>query len=366
MTTYDRTTFEQQLVHACWLVADRRTTVIRYRNGFILVWLGLCVLACAKDALAQQSNPPAPTPYPPSLAINRPPAGSSAPTTATRVVVCEGGQKPWWESFPWTALTVVAGFVGIIIQGRIQHRDKLKQQADDKAQDLRMEIYRDITEQCRKIGDADSYRTMLWNLRYQLEETGQGCGQPSLRAIKFSEEHSHYRRQVNELYFVLERWAIALPGFEMTRMALFAANEDEAKSFQNLYLALLKVLPFGEEGTPQFMAARPTTKAQRDDLEKLVNKFQDDAMTLYTYVNDIETEAQNFLLGPLFPNHRRERRKPPDPDVIVLVTEPPEAVAALEAHFKSTSSWGVATKNAKVAADAKAAAKKAADGYDRT
>jgi len=94
MTTYDRTTFEQQLAHACWLVADRRTAVDRYRNGFILVGLVLCVLAGAKDALAQQSNPPAPTPSPPSLVIKQPPAGSSAPTTATRVVVYEGGQKP--------------------------------------------------------------------------------------------------------------------------------------------------------------------------------------------------------------------------------------------------------------------------------
>ena len=101
----------------------------------------------------------------------------------------------------------------------------------------------------------------------------------------------------------------------------------------------MAVLPIGSQGEPHFVPARSTPE-QRTKLAKAIEAFNDAALTMTTYVSDIEIEAQRLLLGPLFPKGSVQRRQPTDDKYKVLVTDDVEAVKALKGYFEKETAFG--------------------------
>ena len=89
-----------------------------------------------------------------------------------------------------------------------------------------------------------------------------------------------------------------------------------------------------------FEGIRLKLPEQRQVIERVGRSLQEATSALSDFITDIETEAQNSLLGTLFDGCKRERRAPMDPTRKVMVGSPQEAVDALIHHFKNETEWG--------------------------
>ncbi|MGH7490077.1 MAG: hypothetical protein ACREMY_31390 [bacterium] len=225
----------------------------------------------------------------------------------TRRVVVE---SPWLAPQPiLSAATLILGFILLVWQLGVQHRNTLEANRRQGQDRLKLDIYKEIAER------IEGTRAPL--TEFGMVPTGF-VGELTLRQT--SGIASHYQSQLRRLpketsdsvvalMATLESYEIAMPGFAVFRTEL----SDSLRQAQAAYGDFVRLAaPLAESHT------HPITTGNESELSRLATITMRATVDLTSVIWDLRVAAQNYLLGGLFPDRRVPERNPEDPSVRVI------------------------------------------------
>lgn len=267
-------------------------------------------------------------------------------------VIVEAGSSWSWVDSVISAVAVLFAVWIVVWQVGKQFENGQRLQRQNAREKLWLDIYREIcsliTEAYSAQIDAHLYASAVTS-EIGLWRSADFVGIPNTyhdrRAMKFMNLNTELSEKVSKLTRVLEQYEIIQPNLSLFRIAFNATLHDIRNSSNTLFSLYLRMLPTdipenmrGQIGQDVVVPEMPT-EAQASELARLSEVYEGHVHDLGGFIFDFQVEAQNNLLGDLFGN-RVSRRRPADPDVVVVSTETPEEVEVLRMHFNENTDWG--------------------------
>lgn len=249
-----------------------------------------------------------------------------------------------------TLAGIIIGAIVVVWQIGRQHRSSLELQNRNSQESLKLEIYKTLTLRLRDVTRTNVTAMMYAvNIPSRVEifqnsiKKNMPLPFPGERAVEFSHLHSAANDALIALIQEFEAWSIVFPEFELFQTALNSANHDARNASHELFNRFILILPTdpphdAPPEVPRPIPASPISADQLSELGRLVEEYRRAMDEIGCYVIDLQIEAQNKLLSGLF-EHRVPRRKPLDPRLNVLSTEPVE-MERLMSYFLNETSWG--------------------------
>ena len=249
-----------------------------------------------------------------------------------------------------TLIGIIVGAIVVVWQIGRQHRSSLELQKRNSQEALKLEIYKTLTLRLRDVTRTNVTAMMYAvNIPSRIEIFQNSIKKnipllfPRERAIEFSNLHSAANDALIALIQEFEAWSIVFPEFELFQTALNSANHDARNTSNELFNRFILTLPTdppqdAPPEVPRPIPGSPVSSDQLSELESLVEEYRRAMDEIGCYVIDLQIEAQNKLLSGLF-EYRVPRRKPLDPKLKVLSTEPAE-MERLMSYFLNETSWG--------------------------
>ncbi|WP_434049113.1 hypothetical protein [Marinobacter salarius] len=249
-----------------------------------------------------------------------------------------------------TLIGIIVGAIIVVWQIGRQHRSSLELQKRNSQEALKLEIYKTLTLRLRDVTRTNVTAMMYAvNIPSRIEifqnsiKKNMPLPFPRERAVEFSNLHSAANDALTALIQEFEAWSIVFPEFELFQTALNSANHDARNTSNGLFNRFILILPTdpphdAPPEVPRPIPASPVSSDQLSELERLVEEYRRAMEEIGCYAIDLQIEAQNKLLSGLF-EHRVPRRKPLDPGLEVLSTEPVE-MERLMSYFLNETSWG--------------------------
>lgn len=244
--------------------------------------------------------------------------------------------------------TIAAGTLGVLVvvwQIGEQARIAISQNRDNEAVKLKLRVYEEVAEICKRASDAEIMlasfiRGFANNVRMIQTWQAQGVpwSTPRERFAKFQELSSDFANALNDAIFVTERWQVIDPRFDLFRYALNAAMHDVRELEKPYVPFIVQAMPME---TPPDIAGQtklfPWRIPDVERLSALTESLSDALGTCGAYIGDMQVEMQNQLIGDLF-GHRVSPREPLDPRLIAIRLDRYEA---LKTYFETKSAWGM-------------------------
>jgi len=233
-----------------------------------------------------------------------------------------GGEfKSWLTPQPILALLgLIVGFIALSWQLEMQHQNTLeanRKQAQDR---LRLEIYQQVAV---RIEATTAPLSSLANLPFAFEvelkrRVGTTVGRKPNRRSEYSfrilqEAVKRVHDAVIKLIAILEIYEIVMPEFAIFRRRL---SEQLSSLRDNFGKFVSEAVWFTESGSLGPIKWPPTA-ADFKLLEELGRPVSEISMDLTGSIWDLRVEAQNYLLGGIFPERRVPTRTPGDASVVV-------------------------------------------------
>ncbi|HDH04415.1 MAG TPA: hypothetical protein ENH01_01690 [Nitrospirae bacterium] len=261
------------------------------------------------------------------------------------------GEEPWFSKNMIEIISIVAGILVIIWQNGRQHRSSLQVQKENFKEKLRLEIYQELIKSVDNTSSKlskQSSKSMDIPISLETYSSQVASGirpvPPRARASQFSAEHHSLHGSIARLFYIFERYTIAVPKFKIFQTALNVAIYDSNQAYEPLYYKLLDFLPIDiqesdrKPGGPSVIAPKVATKEDLSHIQELCNKYNEALTDIVCYLYDLTAESQNILLGSLFDN-RVPSRKPLDQNHIVITTDE-KSINKLERYFNEETAWG--------------------------
>lgn len=260
-------------------------------------------------------------------------------------------ESPWWLQTIIEIVSIFAGIGIIVWQMARQHRSTLQIQKDNFKEKLRLEIYQELLKSSDSTSNKlSSQFANSINIPISLETyraqiaSGYSATPPRARASHFSEDHHSLNKSIARLFYIFERYTIAVPKFKIFQTGLNCAIYDANEAFRHLFIELLKFLPIDVQGsdqrpgTPSVIVPAVPTEEELNCVRELCQKYNQAIGDIISYLYDLTVESQNILLGTLFEN-RVPPRQPLDPKHVVITTDE-ESLKKLEKYFNEETAWG--------------------------
>lgn len=288
---------------------------------------------------------------PPNVTVQSPPAPD--------VTIQFPAESAWWRV---TEILVTLTGIGIaasmiVWQLNRQHNSSLAVQEETFRKNLRAELYeslqKSISDANSAVASASTFARLvpisLVNYREQARlGLVSATSGPAVRerAPKFAELHYAVSNSVVDLIFIFESYAIAVPEFQVFQHALNSALYDSGEAFGPLHSELIRFLPTDLSSASSDPALNPYVHhyvppppnddeiAAIQDLCETYIKAVDD---IGCYVFDLQVEAQNLLLGDLYPDQKAHLREPIDPTYKVVTSEKSDELIH---YFREETPWG--------------------------
>jgi len=236
------------------------------------------------------------------------------------------------------------GAVVVVWQIGEQARLALAQNRENEATKLKLQVYGEISQICRRASDTQislsSYVRNFAsnvNLIQQWQLKGIPWTVPRERFPALQELDRQFEDAAIEIVFATERWQIIDPRIDLFRYAMNSALHDAREAF-HAYVpfavqAMPMEMPAEATGQPRLFPWRVPDAARLNALTETLISALD---TCGTYANDMHVEMQNLLLGGLFGN-RVPPREPLDPKFKALRLD---RYAELKHYFETQTEWG--------------------------
>lgn len=243
--------------------------------------------------------------------------------------IASGGDwRAWFEPTPVLSLAgLVIGFIVVGWQLDRQHRNTVEANRVHAQNQLKLEIYEEITRRAEATGEplseaANMPGFFIIELKYRMK-----LPVPLVNSkYSFNRLESLHRRcsdSIVGLMTTFENYEIVMPGFGVFLTKLGYGHQALTKAFGDFNLVASNF------ADPKFAAVQwPPTAEELTKVESLGRAVSDAAWDLTMVVEDLRKASQNFLLGKLFPGSRAEERKPADPTVEVTRIPSPQEEAA--------------------------------------
>ena len=240
-------------------------------------------------------------------------------------------------------IAAVIGFAGIIWQIGRQARHAVEQNRQNEATKLKLQIYQEIL---RSIDQAShpmaKLHVELLDLIAHLRalhdvRPARVLNPPSQRFSEFSATTASASKAWGRLMQIVEQWVVIDPRLDIFREAFAASGHECSKaSHSDLIPLLVRILPQDNPATGQPYPWQPPSEQDLNALQPKVERVCELLTDRSAYLQDLQTEAQNLLVGDLFGN-KAPPRKPPDPRRLVISLARHEEIR----HFLNNETlWG--------------------------
>lgn len=276
------------------------------------------------------------------------PVGAAAPAS-----VAPADPRPWWLGDLLTVLSIVIGFLVVMLQLRKQHTSDIAVQKENHREQLRLEIYEDFStamaEANSKTLESSMYaRWIPLHFEAYLHEQQRGGNPRPIpdRYPRFMQLDADAHKAVVRLIFLIEKYEIVGPEMNIFKLAFNSATHNMREAAMPLYSVLVRILPMdfvALDGQPITLGGLVLNTQEVAELKRLVDAYISALDEAGDYLYDLQVELQNVFLSPLFAGRKVSMRKPLDPGRRVITTDP-ERMRELEDYFLNESPWGKHTK----------------------
>ena len=263
-----------------------------------------------------------------------------------------------------TLVAAVLGFGGIIWQIGRQARNAIRQNRDNEATKLKLEIYKQIAETCEAATDAGIGLSGFIRLLFAQTElvraahkAGQQCALPSGRTPDLLQKLSSSNSAAIRIVTTIEQWQIIDARMDVFTFGINVALHDLREAFHGQFFpAILPAIPVANPQTSELFPWLPLPEDQTAELKRRGDAVISAVETIVAYVDDFRREMQNLLLGQLFHPNQVKLREPLDPDSFPIRLDQRDTLVR---HFKNDTAWG--HNNKKTDADVRSAILKKRD-----
>lgn len=253
------------------------------------------------------------------------------------------GLIPIWIDPTLNLLQILVSFAGIVLGAWIirwqlqkQHLNNVSHQQASFRDELNLKIFDSISERLLVAQSKLSAASMtIWPLGSRLEYHWKmkDTYLPNIdpmreRALQINDLNAEAHAAINELVFILERYQTPLPNFDVFRLAFNFHFREQLDAFAKLYDKVLQFLPFTippemiEKGMPSSIQTNRPTPAEILEIKARCEIYFNVIQNQQGILFDLNVEAQNALLGNIFPI-QAPTRKPLDQKIKVIVTSGP-------------------------------------------
>jgi hypothetical protein len=229
--------------------------------------------------------------------------------------------RQWLAPQPVLSLAgLVVGFIVLSWQLERQHNNALEANRRQSQDRLKVDLYTEIAERIEATGtplvEIGGLPTafvgeLIVRGAFERGQVPRSNYFPHLRAKQNAAFHS-----ILSLMWILETHEIVMPEFAVFRQRLAQGNNTISVALNDFAAAAL-----------QFSGPAPLRWPPTDDERKTLSSLADSAsratFALSAVVWDLRVEAQNHLLGGLFPSRRVPARTPGDPSERVTTIPAP-------------------------------------------
>ncbi|MCB7129439.1 MAG: hypothetical protein J3T61_07880 [Candidatus Brocadiales bacterium] len=217
----------------------------------------------------------------------------------------------WWITPLATGIAAFVGAIGAFFIARWQlgkqHESAINAQRELVREQLQLNIYRDIADKMEMCSNALN-QFMISTISFPISlrtrmriysAFKRDSGPEDYTTERFSEVRARASDGVFGVMWILEKYEIVLPDFQVFREKLSKRNQDLSvecdKFHEKARPFLLPEPPRNSSGVPQF-----PTDDEFSELEEITSTLRGITLDLQMYLKDLITEAQNHLLANLF------------------------------------------------------------------
>jgi len=203
---------------------------------------------------------------------------------------------------------IAATGFGIIHQIRKSLSNTLLVQRENIKQDYQLRIYKDFAEHIATWQDSNYRLGVLLNQTIsvfsayfgdKIKPEVRDSIVPSWRINEFNILFDELRRARDRITTWIDLNNVVSPHFRVFTMALLSSSIDENEAYSNLYPLLVEHMPIEVLSSVVF---NPPSISEYELLKKTISAYLHVMSIERSYVADLETLAQNVLLGDIFDN----------------------------------------------------------------
>lgn len=273
----------------------------------------------------------------------------------------------WWATVPEgirsaiigagaTLLAATLGAVVVVMQVGHQARSAIRQNRENEATKLKLQIYERIITNCEDVTDAyTEFNGLVHRAILQIrsarhaENNGWKWSRPSIHPLDMTAQHETVILRTVKLISIIEQWRIVDPRIEVFQTAFNVSIHDISAAFhEELFPLLMRQMPMTHSETGVDLPWTPPSNELIGQLEQRFGALVSRCSNLGGFVLDFQNEMQAILLSSLFKNVIAPR-DPRDPQQIVVSLE---RHFEIQKYFEENTAWG--SSNAQAISDADA------------
>ncbi len=234
-------------------------------------------------------------------------------------------------------LPLLAGVVTVIFQMERQHKDNYLLQLSNHKEELKLKVYKEISEYVSCAMQSYKENQILINLlmgQYHnciICQDANSNPSPKIytKHTELSNAHSRMLRSLTQLMNKLAEYEIVDKNIEIFRPALASAFQLISEAYLEFQRQIFAYLPcdISKERREQLGVnikhVESPAQENLEAIEQSFNCYTEANLEGYCFVSDLSREAQNVLLGNLF-NNQVPPREPSDSNYVVVTTKPEE------------------------------------------
>jgi hypothetical protein len=238
--------------------------------------------------------------------------------------------------------TIIAACIGALVviwQISRQARNAIRQNRENEALKLKLEVYKDIIGITRGASHAagelaNFVRRFHMNLALARQTQAEVNSYiiPGTNPDQLTKQQSHLSSAVAKVLFLTETWLVIDKRMDIFRISVVAAKYDVDAALQSYFEVAYHAMPIAspvDEWTP------PNAEVF-GEIERRGNALISSLTTLQSYIFDFLREMQTVLIGPMF-DQRIPAHMPPDPSAVVVRLD---RYDQLMTYFNQETNWG--------------------------
>jgi hypothetical protein len=235
----------------------------------------------------------------------------------------------WWMDHVWKGLQLLVPVMIMLVQLQRNHSYALKAQTEQLKRQMSLEIYKELSEAWLKaVNQCNEFFARVNSLQRWVELRSTPAFQviePPLTVdpVDANNAMTDASRALVQLSYVLEKWEVALPGFDHMRVAIIEQHQAVVDGYRQLWDTYVMYIP--QKGLRESHSEVRWEAPPPDLVLSLKQRYSDwleQYSDLLAFMVDLRVSLQNHLVGPFFGNEV-PLRTPTNPAYRVLSPIPP-------------------------------------------
>jgi hypothetical protein len=240
----------------------------------------------------------------------------------------EGTIKPAIVSGAFTIVAAMGGAFVVFWQLRKQAENTARSNLQSEKLKLTREIYEDLLDACHDVHESvatlDSYVQDFYRYvskqKQMVEVANATPTKPTQRYQEVADLVTDLGKKLLRIIRLARRWEITDPRLRVFKFAMNAATYEVSEALNKYQMGTMPLLPF-DEAILEKMGWAPPDDAGLKQLGEVTDVLRFSLDYARYWATDLQTEAQNLLMGELFGTIIKPRPSVPEHTPIVITLE---------------------------------------------